>query len=160
MKPNIKILIAEDSLVNQKILLHMLRHFGWDADVVATGFGALQAVETCKYDIVFMDLFMPEMDGMEATRRIIDSHQPEERPKIIALTANSELDDKEKCFEAGMDDYITKPIRPEELQAVLERWVPISANYNLSSTQNETKKKVEVEVYEHRNIPEYSIAHV
>jgi CheY-like chemotaxis protein len=120
----LRILIAEDSLINQKILLRMLKKVGCAADVVSNGTQAVEAVESFKYDIVFMDVQMPEMDGLEATRRIVNSRLASERPKIIALTANSMSGDKEKCIEAGMDDYITKPVRLEEVISTLKRWTP------------------------------------
>jgi CheY-like chemotaxis protein len=119
-----RILIAEDSLINQKILLRMLKQIGCAADVVANGVQAVEAAATIKYDIVFMDMQMPEMDGLEATRKIVNAMQSSERPKIIALTANSMSGDREKCIDAGMDDYLTKPVRLEELLSTLKRWAP------------------------------------
>jgi PAS domain S-box-containing protein len=120
----LRVLIAEDSLINQKILLRMLKQIGCAADVVANGVQAVEAAATIKYDIVFMDMQMPEMDGLEATRKIVNAMQSSERPKIIALTANSMSGDKEKCIDAGMDDYLTKPVRLEELLSSLKRWAP------------------------------------
>ena len=120
-----KILIAEDSFVNQKILLQILKQFGCTADVVSNGLQAIEAIASKNYDIVFMDMYMPEMDGLEATREIVNSRFPNNRPKIIALTADSLIDDKEKCIEAGMDDYITKPVRTEDILSILNRWVPV-----------------------------------
>ena len=103
----------------------MLEQIGCTADVVSNGLKAIKAVEAIKYDIVFMDVHMPEMDGLEATRRIVNSRLASERPKIIALTADAMSGDKEKCIEAGMDDYITKPVRLEEVLSTLKRWVPL-----------------------------------
>jgi CheY-like chemotaxis protein len=120
-----KILIAEDSFVNQKILLRILMKFGCTADVVSNGLQVLEAVAFKKYDMIFMDMHMPEMDGIEATRKIVNSGFPGNRPKIIALTADSIYDDKKKCIEAGMDDYITKPVRIEEILSILNRWAPV-----------------------------------
>ena len=122
----LRILIAEDSLINQKILLRMLRQIGCTADVASNGAQAFEAVESIKYDIVFMDMQMPEMDGLEATRKIVNGKKSSERPKIIALTANSMSGDKENCIEAGMDDYITKPVRLEEVISTLKRWAPVA----------------------------------
>jgi len=121
----LRILIAEDGPINQKILLRMLEQVGCTADVVPNGLRAIEAIGATKYDIVFMDVHMPEMDGLEATRRIVNSRLASERPKIIALTADAMSGDKEKCIEAGMDDYITKPVRLEEVLSTLKRWVPL-----------------------------------
>lgn len=120
-----KILIAEDSFVNQKILLRILKQIGCTADVVSNGLQAIEAVATKNYDIVFMDMYMPEMDGLEATRKIVNSRFPSNRPRIIALTADSMSGDKDKCIEAGMDDYITKPVCIEEILSILNRWAPV-----------------------------------
>ncbi len=117
-----KILLAEDNVVNQKVAVRILERFGFRADVVANGFEVIEAVKRINYDIIFMDIFMPEMDGYEATKYILDNYGKEERPKIIAMTANAMQGDKEKCIEAGMDDYIGKPVRVEELQASLQKW--------------------------------------
>jgi CheY-like chemotaxis protein len=120
-----KILIAEDSFVNQKILLRILKQIGCTADVVSNGLQAIEAVASKNYDIVFMDMYMPEMDGLEASRKIVNSRFPSNRPRIIALTADSLSGDKEKCIEAGMDDYTTKPVRTEEILSMLNRWAPV-----------------------------------
>jgi CheY-like chemotaxis protein len=120
----LRILIAEDSLINQKILLRMLKKIGCAADVVTNGIQAVEAIAAEQYDIVFMDVHMPEMDGLEATRIIVRTKQPGGGPKIIALTASAMSGDKEKCIEAGMDDYITKPVRLEEVISRLNRWAP------------------------------------
>ena len=123
--PPLRILVAEDGLINQKILLRMLEQAGCTADVVPNGLQAIEAVEAVKYDIVFMDVHMPEMDGLEATRKIVNSHRASGRPKIIALTADAMSGDKEKCIEAGMDDYISKPVRLEDVLSILKRWAPL-----------------------------------
>jgi CheY-like chemotaxis protein len=120
-----KILIAEDSFVNQKILLRILKQIGCTADVVSNGLQAIEAVAAKNYDIVFMDMYMPEMDGLEATKKIVTSRFQCNRPKIIALTAESVSSDRDKCFEAGMDDYITKPVRIEEVLSILNTWAPV-----------------------------------
>jgi CheY-like chemotaxis protein len=134
----VRILIAEDSLVNQKILLRILKQFGYYADVVSTGYEALIAVNTVRYDIIFMDVHMPEMDGLEATRRILNSRRADERPKIIALTADAMSGDREKCIEAGMDGYITKPMRLEEVLSALRRWAPLQTR---PTTESDRKTK-------------------
>ena len=117
-----KLLLAEDNAVNQKVGLLLLSKLGYRADVAANGNEALEAVERQKYDIIIMDVQMPEMDGLEASRIIVDRWPDRrQRPWIIALTANAMTGDREACLAAGMDDYISKPIRTEELAAALER---------------------------------------
>jgi CheY-like chemotaxis protein len=118
----LRILIAEDNAINQKLALQMLRKMGYRADVASDGAEVLQALDRQPYDIILMDVQMPEMDGLEATRRICQKWPPENRPHIIAMTANAMLGDREECLAAGMDDYISKPIRGKELQIALERW--------------------------------------
>jgi CheY-like chemotaxis protein/HPt (histidine-containing phosphotransfer) domain-containing protein len=94
---------------------------GYRADMAANGLEAIEAVERQPYDVVFMDVQMPEMDGLEATREIIRRWSREQRPRIVAMTANAMQSDREMCLAAGMDDYMSKPIRVEELIAALER---------------------------------------
>ncbi|HYE75097.1 MAG TPA: response regulator [Blastocatellia bacterium] len=117
----LRILLAEDNVVNQKVATRVLARFGYRADVAGNGLEAIAAIKRQRYDIVFMDVQMPEMDGLEATRQIC-AEWPETRPRIIAMTANAIQGDREECLAAGMDDYISKPVRIEELKAVLERW--------------------------------------
>jgi CheY-like chemotaxis protein len=117
----LRILLAEDNAVNQKLALRLLSQMGYRADVAANGLEAVQAVERQPYDVVFMDVQMPEMDGFEATRQICARWGQGERPRIIAMTANAMQGDREACLEAGMDDYVSKPIRVEELVSALER---------------------------------------
>ena len=114
------ILLAEDNAVNQKLALKLLERIGYTADIANNGVQAVDAVERRRYDVVLMDVQMPEMDGLEATRRIVARHGGD-RPRIIALTANAMQGDRERCLAAGMDDYLTKPLRPAELTAALER---------------------------------------
>ncbi|HZP60703.1 MAG TPA: response regulator, partial [Opitutaceae bacterium] len=117
-----RILLAEDNVVNQKVALHMLSRLGYRADIAANGIEALEAVRRQHYDIVLMDVQMPEMDGLEATRRLVkDFPERKDRPWIIALTANAMQGDREICLHAGMDDYISKPLRLTELSSALER---------------------------------------
>lgn len=117
----LRILLAEDNAVNQKVALRLLSQMGYRADVAANGLEAIQAISRQTYDVVFMDVQMPEMDGLEATRQICQNWMPEQRPHIIAMTANAMQGDREMCLEAGMDDYIAKPIRVDELVAALEK---------------------------------------
>ena len=114
------VLLAEDNAVNQKLALRLLEKMGYAADVANDGAEAVAAVGRARYDVVLMDVQMPEMDGLEATRRIIELHG-DDRPRIVAVTADAMQDDRERCLAAGMDDYLTKPIRPGELAEALER---------------------------------------
>jgi PAS domain S-box-containing protein len=117
----LRILLAEDNVSGQKVALQILMRLGYKADVVANGIEVLQALERQPYDLVLMDVRMPEMDGLEATR-IIRQRWPGDGPKIIAVTAYALQGDREKCLEAGMDDYISKPVKMAELAEVLRRY--------------------------------------
>jgi signal transduction histidine kinase/DNA-binding response OmpR family regulator len=116
-----RILVAEDNAVNQRLVLLLLGKLGYRADVVGNGLEAVEAVGRQHYDVVLMDVQMPEMDGLEACRRIVERWAAAERPRIVALTANALESDREECLAAGMDDYLAKPIRIEKLAAALER---------------------------------------
>ncbi|MFB3765744.1 MAG: ATP-binding protein [Methanotrichaceae archaeon] len=118
---NLRILLAEDNLLNQKVTMRMLQRLGYHADAVADGQEAVSAIERLHYDVVLMDMQMPEMDGLEATRIIRQRFGVGRQPKIIALTAHALEGDREKCIESGMDDYIAKPVNIEELKAALQR---------------------------------------
>lgn len=117
----LRILLAEDHLVNQKVALLMLAQMGYRADVAANGLEVLQALHRQPYDVVLMDVQMPEMDGLSASRQICQEWKADLRPYIIAITANAMQGDREECLAAGMHAYISKPIQPEELEAVLRR---------------------------------------
>ena len=113
------ILLVEDNLVNQKVALKMLEGLGYDAAVVGNGREALETLATRSYDLVFMDIQMPEIDGLEASRRIRSDWPPESQPTIVAMTANALQGDREKCLAAGMDHYIAKPVTIDNLRRVL-----------------------------------------
>jgi CheY-like chemotaxis protein len=111
-------------VVNQKIALRMLEQMGYRADVASNGLEAVESVERQAYDVVLMDVQMPEMDGLEATRQICARWPVPRRPALVAMTANAMQGDREMCLAAGMDDYISKPIRSEELAAALLKVAP------------------------------------
>jgi PAS domain S-box-containing protein len=123
----LKILLAEDNLVNQKVASRILMKLGFRADIVSNGLEVIDALKRQKYDVVLMDVMMPEMDGLEATEAIIKKW-PDKRPRIIAMTAGAMKGDKETCFEAGMDDYVTKPININQLTEALEKTSSLNSN--------------------------------
>ncbi|KAA3619935.1 MAG: response regulator [Calditrichaeota bacterium] len=118
----LKILLAEDNIINQKVAIKILQKLGHQVHCVADGKKAVEAVALHHFDLVLMDCQMPEMDGYEATRSIRKNENSTQLP-IVALTANAMKGDREKCLEAGMDDYLSKPIDPKKLETVLQRWV-------------------------------------
>jgi len=115
----LRILLAEDNVVNQKLALRLLQQMGYRADLASNGIEAIECVERQTYDVVLMDVQMPEMDGLEASRRIVARWGAAERPRIVAMTANAMAGDREECLAAGMDDYLTKPIRVGDLVQAL-----------------------------------------
>jgi len=121
----LRLLLADDNLINQKVGLSVLYKLGYRADVANNGIEVLKALEQKAYDILFLDVQMPEMDGLEAARQICQRWSADKRPRVIAMTGNALMGDREKCLQAGMDDYISKPVRIAELQAALERWGPM-----------------------------------
>ena len=123
----LRILVAEDNVVNQKLALRILQQMGYRADLASNGIEAVESVERQPYDVVLMDVQMPEMDGLEASRRITAKWPPTERPRIVAMTANAMQGDREECMAAGMDDYITKPIRVDSLVEALMQVRPWGA---------------------------------
>jgi PAS domain S-box-containing protein len=122
---SLRILLAEDNAMNRKVALGFLKRLGYGADVASNGLEALEALEQQPYDVVLMDVQMPELDGLDASRRICERWPLESRPHIIAMTANALPEDREACFSAGMNDYVAKPIRAEELAAALKRAQPL-----------------------------------
>lgn len=122
-----QILLAEDNLVNQKVAAMMLKKLGYIADIANNGLEVLQMVEKRFYDLILMDMQMPEMDGVTATKIIRQSNQPQ--PRIVAVTANALEEDRQMCFDAGMNDFVTKPL----LIQVLNR---IISEYSQTKSQN------------------------
>jgi signal transduction histidine kinase/DNA-binding response OmpR family regulator len=117
----LRILIAEDNLINQQVARRLLLRFGYQTDVVGNGQEAVNVVSKERYDLLFMDVQMPVMDGLEATRQIRSILTPEQRPYIVAMTANALKEDRALCLNAGMDDYMSKPIRAAEIPEVIGR---------------------------------------
>jgi two-component system sensor histidine kinase/response regulator len=122
----VRILLAEDNITNQQVALGILKKLGLRADAAANGAEAVKALETLPYDLVLMDVLMPEMDGLEATRQIRNPHSlvRNHQIPIIAMTAGAMQGDREKCLDAGMNDYISKPISPQALADTLDKWLP------------------------------------
>ncbi len=116
------ILLAEDNAVNQKVALNILKRLGYLADIAANGLEVLEALKRQKYDVVLMDMQMPEMDGLEATRKICEEWSPKERPYIIALTANAMSGDRQICIDAGMNDYASKPMQINDLIVAFRKY--------------------------------------
>ena len=119
-----RILLADDNRPNQMPVVRLLERRGYRVDVVAGGSEALAALAQQPYDLLFLDCFMPDMNGFETTRRIRSSEPPGQRIPIIALTANVLPEDRQKCLDVGMDDYLAKPINRDDLFAALARWLP------------------------------------
>ena len=117
----LRVLVAEDNLVNQRVAQLMLARLGIEATIVTNGLGALEAVRQAHYDVVLMDVQMPTMDGLEATRRIRSERSDAERPFIVAMTASALVEDRDACTTAGMDDYLAKPVRADDLRSMLTR---------------------------------------
>jgi CheY-like chemotaxis protein len=120
-----RLLLVEDNVINQRVSAHILERFGCRVDVVENGRQALEALEHTGYDCILMDCQMPEMDGYEATMAIrLREAQTGHHVPIIAMTANAMQGDRERCLAAGMDDYISKPIQPKMLVALLQKYLP------------------------------------
>ncbi len=124
-RSNVRVLVAEDNAVNQQVALGILRRMGARAEVVGSGAESIEALRQAPYDIVLMDVQMPDMDGLEATQRIRSGEAGERcmHIPIIAMTAHALQSDRDRCLAAGMNDYVSKPVKPQELHQVLERWL-------------------------------------
>ena len=133
----LRILLAEDNATNQKLALRILARMGYQADVASNGLEVLEALQRQPYDVVLMDVQMPELDGLETTRRLRTELAQTQQPQVIAMTANAMQGDRELCLAAGMDDYVSKPIRVEELVRALAASSPLAA-----SPENDVKQPV------------------
>lgn len=138
----LRMLVAEDNSVNQKVAVRMLEKLGFRADVAGNGVEAVNAILYIPYDIVFMDCQMPEMDGYEATAQIRKIDGSGRRTIVVAMTANALLGDRERCLSAGMDDYISKPIRQTDLIVVINRWLAIVQVLDRKSNNGDARDKL------------------
>ncbi len=141
----LRILVAEDNTVNQKVILQMLQRLSYRADVAGNGLEVIEALRRQSYDLIFMDVQMPEMDGLETTHWIIEHYPPDIRPRIIAMTANAMQGDREICLEAGMNDYVSKPIRVPDLIRVLQEGVMLST-FPESSLAEKSLKAIDPQI--------------
>jgi CheY-like chemotaxis protein len=121
-----KILVAEDNTINQIVTERMLVRLGHEVDMASSGAAAIQKVQQNRYDLLLMDVNMPGMDGIQATKLIRNLATPNARIPIVALTASATTEDRSQCFSAGMDDYISKPVTSHALRGVLDRWADAS----------------------------------
>ncbi len=135
VRQGVKLLLVEDNPTNQKLAVTLLQKAGFSVDVAENGLLAIKAYQTKKYSLILMDVQMPEMDGLEATRRIRLSETGENHIPIIAMTAHAMKGDRERCIGAGMDDYVTKPLEPKEVFAAIERWLQFGQSQLVQNEQ-------------------------
>ena len=147
-----RILVAEDNLINQKLTIRILEKLGYQSDVVENGQEALAALAKGSYALVLMDCQMPVVDGFEATKLLRQREATDQEPTtpdsykarhtpIVALTANAMRGDRERCLAAGMDDYLTKPVRKDDLKGVLDRWIPLSVHPQVTSSSDAERRE-------------------
>ncbi|MCP8968941.1 ATP-binding protein [Ectobacillus ponti] len=132
-----RILLAEDNVVNQKLAVRVFKNIGYEVDLAVNGEEVLHKLKKQSYDVIFMDVQMPYMDGLEATR-IIRREYTERQPVIIAMTANAMAEDRERCFAAGMDDFLSKPILVQEIQRSLQHWLAVKEQENCRQAPEST----------------------
>ncbi|MFB2924290.1 response regulator [Aerosakkonema funiforme] len=158
VKNKLKILLAEDNLVNQKVALKQLDNLGYNADVAANGEEVLQLLEKVSYHLILMDCQMPILDGFETTREIRRRQELSRlvghRPVVVAMTANAMKEDRERCLDAGMDDYLSKPVSKEKLAVVLERWSSVIV------TSEEVVLPVQAVAREAATLPDFDWEHL
>ena len=148
----LRVLLCDDNVINQKVALRLLQQMGYKADLAATGLEALAALDRQPYDLIFMDLMMPEMNGLETTRAIRERqcsarHAPGSKPPIIvAMTASAMQGDREQCLASGMDDYIAKPVRLEDIRKIVERWGAKALQPGDQATKSELQDSVQTPV--------------
>ncbi len=152
-QPNkIKILLAEDNNVNQMVAVRMLERLGYRADIVSNGKEAVEALSNIKYDLIFMDILMPEMDGLTACKKIKSELALNPAPVIIAMTANAMSGDQENYLKAGMDDYISKPVSLDELKNKLETWSNKIINERLENLPLQMQKEISLKMIDEKKI--------
>ena len=139
------VLLCDDNVINQKVAVRLLQQMGYQPDIANNGVEALAALEQHAYDMIFMDVQMPEMDGLEATRLIRERQREKGRFRnykgniiIIAMTASAMPGDRDKCIASGMDDYLAKPVRPEDMRTIVERWASAAKSQTPTASQTET----------------------
>jgi CheY-like chemotaxis protein len=146
----LRILLCDDNAINQKVASRLLQQMGYQTSLSGNGIEALAALDRQSFDLIFMDVMMPEMGGLEATALIRERQaRPSEFPFykspiiIVAMTANAMQGDREKCLAAGMDDYLAKPVRPEDIRSLVERWAAVAATVQIQTPARETTIVVE-----------------
>jgi CheY-like chemotaxis protein len=133
------LLLADDTAINLKVGLSILQKLGYTADLAHNGLEVLQALSQKAYDLIFLDVQMPEMDGLQAAREIVKRWPADRRPVIVAMTGNALLGDRQKCLAAGMDDYVAKPIRVTQIQSILEHWGPLARGGTKAASSHQVK---------------------
>jgi two-component system sensor histidine kinase/response regulator len=133
---SLRVLVVDDNIINQKVAMKMLQRLHVQPDVVVDGLQALEAVKANRYDLVLMDVQMPVMDGLEATRAIREFEQGDRHTIIVAVTANAIQGDKERCLRSGMDDYLPKPIKQQDIELMITKWISASVTAKEISAKN------------------------
>jgi CheY-like chemotaxis protein len=137
----LQVLVAEDNLVNQKVAVLFLQKLGHRADVATNGLEVLSALKRRQYDAILMDVQMPKLDGIQTARLICGDRPRDQRPRIVAMTANAMEEDRQACLDAGMDDYISKPVRLSHLQRALEKCTPRSLAARAGAAKNSKRPR-------------------